>query len=250
MPKTKASANGTKTRKKQPDVATGTADGRLRNFACVVYPDSAPADWLQIIGDMKDTFLVSPLHDKDIDPQNQPKKPHYHVIYAPNNKKSPEQARDVFSKFGGVGVEPVQSLRGYARYLIHKDNPEKAQYSADDVRTFGGIDYQEIIGLPTDKYKAIREMIDFVRGQGVSSYAELLEYASCNRNDWFRVLCDNGTIVMKEYLKSRSWQLKQESVSAFQTAHDIQNREAWERAHGRTYREYDELSDENGVDDK
>lgn len=62
-----------------------------------------------------------------------------------------------------------------------------------------------VIGLAIDKYKAIGEMIDFCEANDVISYSDLLVWCRVNRFDWFRVLCDNGTIVMREYLKSRAW---------------------------------------------
>lgn len=187
------------------NASSGTKDGRYRNFATVVYPESAPENWLDILSEAKIPVFVSPLHDMDINPDGEPKKAHYHVISAYEGKKSIEQAREFFVSFGGVGCEVVQSLRGYARYLCHLDNPEKYQYDVNQVHAFGGIDYLATIGLPVDKYKAIGEMMEHCRANNIYSYAVLLEYASKERYDWFRVLCDNGTVVMKEYLKSRSW---------------------------------------------
>ena len=119
--------------------------------------------------------------------------------------KTLEQARAVFDSISGVGCEVVQSLRGYARYLCHLDNPEKVQYSPDDVISMCGADYITTIGLVTDKYKAISEMIDYCKAEGIVSYSILLEYCRESRFDWFRVLCDNGTVVIKEYLKSKAW---------------------------------------------
>lgn len=184
---------------------SGTKDGRVRNFACVVYPDSAPSNWLDIISEAKIAVFVSPLHDKDKNPTGEDKKPHYHVLVAYERQKSIEQASDFFKSFGGVGCEVVQSLRGYARYLCHLDNPEKAQYSIDEVKTFGGADFIGAIGLPIDKYKAIGEMVDFIEFNDIFSYAQIFQYARACRNDWFRVLCDTSTLVIKEYLKSRKW---------------------------------------------
>ncbi len=178
---------------------------RTRNYGCVVYPESAPEKWLEILGDEKVAAFVSPLHDKDIDPQDQPKKPHYHVVIMFDSTKTVEQAKELFAKVNGVGCEVVQSIRGYSRYLCHLDNPEKAQYNPEEVRCFGGADYSAIIGLATDKYKAIREMIDFCNEKDIVAYADLLLYASEFRYDWFRILCDCGTVVMKEYLKSVHW---------------------------------------------
>lgn len=179
--------------------------GRTRNFATVVYPESAPENWLEILQDQFVPSFVSPLHDKDINPTGEPKKPHFHVILMFEGVKTNEQAKAIFDLIGGVGCEVINSLRGYARYLCHLDNPEKAQYNVENVIALCGADYVGTCSLVTDKYKAISEMIDFCACNDIVSYAELLEFCRLNRFDWFRVLCDNGTIVMKEYLKSRLW---------------------------------------------
>lgn len=183
-------------------------DGRVRNFGCMLYLDSAPKNWYDILVELKIPCFISPYHDKDIDPQGQPKKPHYHIMFMFEGKKSTDQIRDVISSFNGVGLEVIQSIRGYARYLCHLDNPEKAQYSVDDVRCLCGSDYSSCISLVTDKYKAIRDIIDYCKENNIYSYSDLLEYTINERGDWFRVLCDNGTYVVKEYLKSRQWTLE------------------------------------------
>ena len=38
--------------------------GRTRNYACVVYPDSAPENWKEIIAESKVPVFISPLHDQ------------------------------------------------------------------------------------------------------------------------------------------------------------------------------------------
>lgn len=179
--------------------------GRTRNFATVVYPESAPANWQSILSEQFVPAFISPLHDKDIDPDGKQKKPHWHVMLMFDGVKTTDQAVAVFEKIGGVGLEIVQSQRGYARYLCHMDNPEKNQYSPEDVRSLCGADYTGTIGLVTDKYKAIGEMIDFCELHDIFSYSDLLIHCRNERFDWFRVLCDNGTVVIKEYLKSRLW---------------------------------------------
>lgn len=178
---------------------------RTRNYATVVYPESAPSNWMEILGDQKVGALVSPLHDKDLNPDGTQKKPHYHVLIIFDAVKTMEQAKAIFDQVGGVGHEMVQSLRGYARYLCHMDNPEKAQYDTGEVIGFGGADFNDIIRIVTDRYKALREMMDYIKTNNVECYADLVDYAEANKFEWFTVLCDSGTIVIKEYLKSRSW---------------------------------------------
>ncbi len=182
--------------------------GRARSYATVVYPESAPNNWQVILADIRVPCFISPLHDMDVNPDGEIKKPHFHVLIMYDNVKEITQAQELFDKIGGVGCEKVVSLRGYARYLCHLDNPEKYQYNTEDVVAYGGADYMSTIGLSTDKYKAIGEMIDYCAANNIYSYSMLLEWCRANRFDWFRVLCDNGTFVIKEYLKSKTWELK------------------------------------------
>lgn len=181
---------------------------RYRNFATVIYPDSAPSDWEQILAACLVPCFVSPLHDRDLNPTGESKKPHYHVLLTFDGAKSLDQAKDIFDKIGGVGCEVVNSVRGYARYLCHLDNPEKAQYATDTVHSYCGADYITTIGLLSDKYKSITEMEEFCDEYNVLSFYVLSKYARRCRPDWHRVLCDCATIYMKEFLRSRRWSIE------------------------------------------
>lgn len=181
---------------------------RTRNWGTIVYPESAPDDWIEILKQYNVPFFISPLHDRDITAAGEPKKPHYHVLLMYDSVKTREQAQEVFESISGVGCDKISSLRGNARYLCHLDDMDKAQYDPNDVYCYGPTaDYVTVIGLPTDKYDSIAEMIDYVDREGIISYAALLRYARSNNEIWFRVLCDSGTLVMKEFIKSRTWEL-------------------------------------------
>lgn len=131
--------------------------GRTRSFTAIVYPDSAPENWLTILSDLFIPTFISPLHEFDTNEiDNTPKKPHYHVVLMFDSVKTEEQAKEVFDMIGGV-VPPsktfkVQSLRGISRYLCHLDNPEKYQYDTSDVRSLCGADYYSVINLVSDRY--------------------------------------------------------------------------------------------------
>lgn len=186
-------------------MAKSALQKRTRAWASIVYEESAPENWREKLQSYMVQTFVSPLHDSDLKEDGSAKKPHWHVLMMYDGVKTPEQAREVFESFGGVGCEPVQSVRGYARYLCHLDNPEKHQYNSDDVCAYCGADYVSAIGQQADKYTAIAQMMQWICDNDVIAYSDLLEYAAINRQDWFRVLCDNGTMVIKEYIKSRAW---------------------------------------------
>lgn len=209
-PKSTKKAAPEETASKTPKSDKKPATKRYRNFGTIVYPESAPENWRDTLSDTRIPAFISPLHDKDTNPGGETKKPHYHILLLYDAPHTKEQAAAVFDTIKGVGCEIVQSVRGNARYLCHLDNPEKAQYLTENVTALNGADYLKVIGLASDKYKAIGEMIDWCIETDCVMYWQLLQYARANRYDWFRVLCDNGTMVMMNFLKSRQFQLDKE----------------------------------------
>lgn len=180
-------------------------DERTRNFAMVLFEDSCNPKWKELLEEEHIPSLWI-YHDKDVNPTGEAKKPHYHLMLLFENKKSKAQIQayaDLFGAANGV-YKPIQSVRGMARYLCHMDNPEKHQYDSSEVHACA-VDYNAIVGMASDKYKAISEMMSFCEENGIISYYELINYARIHRYDWFKSLCDNSTIVMKEYLKSKEW---------------------------------------------
>lgn len=180
---------------------------RTRNYATVVYLDSCADNWVDIIENEKVPVFISPLHDNDVNSNGDDKKPHYHVLVMFDSVKTVEQAKAFFEKFCGVGCEVVNSLRAYARYLCHLDNPEKAQYKIDDVVQFGGADYLSTISCSSDKSKSIREMIVYIEENDIVCFADLCLWCSQNKSDWFDCLINSGAYFIKEYIKSRAWKL-------------------------------------------
>ena len=120
-----------------------------RNWAFVVYPDSLPSNWEEIIVETGLPMVFSPLHDKDINPTGEVKKAHYHVIYISDGPCYFKSALTFMQLVKGVMLEPVHHLRGSVRYHIHIDNPEKAQYSQDDIKCLAGFDYEDFFVVGT-----------------------------------------------------------------------------------------------------
>lgn len=182
------------------------AETRKRNFACVVYPESAPKNWIDILSDYHIPAFISPLHDSDFSANGkEPKKAHFHIMIMFESLKSDDQVKQIFSSIGGVGFEKIQSMRGYARYLCHLDDPNKAQYDPGKVVCFGGANYFELIGTMADKQSCIRDMIDYINENDIDSFYELVNYSRNFRLEWFDCLMNHGSYFIKEYIKSRTW---------------------------------------------
>lgn len=54
--------------------SSSNASSRYRNFATVVYPESAPENWLEILAEQFVPAFVSPLHDLDVNPTGEVKR--------------------------------------------------------------------------------------------------------------------------------------------------------------------------------
>lgn len=180
---------------------------RTRNFATVVYPESAPENWINILSEQFIPAFISPVHNLDCDDMGNIKKPHYHVLIMFDSVKTIEQATEVFNIIGGVGCEIVQSIRGYARYLCHLDNDDKTRYDISNVVSLSGANYNSVISLISDRYVVLGDIQDFCDRYDVSSFYMLAKYARKNKPDWYKVVCDNS-IFFREYLKSRHWSIE------------------------------------------
>lgn len=186
-------------------------DNRKRNYAFLVAQESAPDDWQDILASEHVPALISPLHCDDVNPDGSKKYPHWHVMLMFKGKKSLDQVKAIANKCGAINgyVQVVEDTRGYARYLIHMDNPEKAQYDIGEVTALGGADYLGMIGTAADTDTALGQMMDWCIEQGCYSFYRLSLYARANRPDWFRVITSSRTVFLTAWLKSMHWEVVQ-----------------------------------------
>lgn len=150
---------------------------------------------------------VSPLHDRDVNPTGEPKKPHYHVILAYSGPTSYNVVKALTNgKLGQTIPQPLEQLEGYYRYFTHKDNPEKAQYNASDIETINGFDIRNYIDLTKSEVVRIkREIQAFIRDNQIFEYADLMDLlmdAGEEMADHYEVAANN-TVFFDRYLSSR-----------------------------------------------
>lgn len=182
---------------------------KKRNWAFVLYPDSAPADWREQLQKTGLQCEISPLHDRDTNADGSPKKPHYHVILVYQGPTSYNVVKALTNgKLGQTIPQPLEQVRGYHRYLTHADNPEKAQYSASEIETINGFDlrdYVEMTKSEVNRYK--RELLSFVRDNDIREYSDLLDVLLDGGEataDLFEVACNN-TLMLTKYIASRRY---------------------------------------------
>ena len=181
---------------------------RNRTWATVIYPESCVQGWQEVLAAECVPAIISPLHDKDINPDNTPKKPHWHVMFMYAGPKSQQQVAELCAKLGGILPIPIQDPQSMARYFIHKDHPSKYQYDEKDVVSLGGADYYELTLTKKDKYDTLLEVITFLKEKKLLYYNDLLDYCLDSGNiRWFKICCDN-TLLLRGYCVSASTKKK------------------------------------------
>ena len=145
-----------------------------RSWAFVIYPESLPENWKQIITDTGLPMAISPLHDKDVNPTGEEKKAHYHVIcYYENATTYNNVKQNVTDRLNGTIPIKLESMRGMYRYHLHLDNPEKYQYDDRDRMFFNGFDI-DFASKPTrtEINKLIREIHTFINDNDIFEYID------------------------------------------------------------------------------
>ena len=178
-----------------------------RNWAFIMYPESMPSDWFDKLQMTGLPFAISPLHDKDLNPTGDEKKPHYHVLTYYENPTTANSVKLLVSNLvNGTAPIKLESLRGMYRYHIHKDNPEKYQYSDTDRIFINGFDFKRCEDLSYDETKAILRKIR----SDIYEYCDLLDFYQDNDLVNELDIAEDKTIILNTYLNSRRYKHQQQ----------------------------------------
>lgn len=174
-------------------------DTRARVWTFIVYPESAPESWRDVLDSQHVAWVESPLHDKDINPDGTLKKPHWHIIFFFDNKKSYEQILEITQSVNATIPQKVPSPKGLVRYLVHMDNPEKYQYKRADILCHSGADIDPYFELSlSSKNEILYDIYQFILDSEIDNYADFIKYCLENHElDWLDVVSHKNTISVR-----------------------------------------------------
>ena len=177
---------------------------KKRYWAMVLYPESAPSDWLKRLQETGIQCAISPLHDKDVNADNTPKKPHYHIILCYEGPTTYKNVLSLCESLNQPIPQPLEQLRGYYRYLIHKDNPEKYQYNECEIKSLNGFDVSNYLDLTNNQIIAIlKQLTVFIDDNNIFEYSDLIK--TLRENDFmsqFLEIAINKTFFLNTYICS------------------------------------------------
>ena len=185
-----------------------------RSWAFVIYPESMPENYEEIITDTGLPLAMSPLHNKDVNPTGEPKKPHYHcIVYYENATTLKNVKENVCDKLNGTIPIKLESMRGMYRYHIHLDNPEKYQYDDRDRKFFNGFDIDMASKLTrTEINKIIKEIHTFINDNNILEYIDLLDVLKDNDLTNLYDVAISNTLLFKSMLDSKRNKLANEKA--------------------------------------
>lgn len=187
---------------------------KKRNWAFVLYPESAPENWKELLQLTGLQCAISPLHNKDIDPTGEVKKEHYHIILCYSGPTSYNVVKGLTDSLNQPIPQALEQIRGYYRYLTHKDNPDKYQYDEKDIEPLNGFNIYDFIELTKSEVGEIKRMLHcLIRKENFVEYADLLDYLLDNEMFSEYDVASNNTLFFDKLLTSRRHKVHRNAVS-------------------------------------
>lgn len=158
-----------------------------RHFSYVIYPDSAPADWIEQLKNIGLAFVVSPLHNRDINADGTKKKDHWHIIVSWGNTTTYRAAKGLCNILNCPIPQMLRNCNGMYRYLTHRDNPEKHQYK-EQPKCYNGwvrpLDNADVANIK-------REIWQMIYIEDCQEYGELLMMCEQRGPEFFEIASRN-----------------------------------------------------------
>lgn len=181
-----------------------------RDWTFLVYPESAPKNWRSILDSTHMRWIESPLHDKDVNPNGEVKKAHWHIMLSSDGPMTETQIKSIIKPLNGPLPQKVGSGIGMVRYMAHLDNPEKYQYPVTDIIGHNGADVASYFKMTqSSRLSVMKEIIEFIYDNKIDNYADFLMYCILEKDDdsWFEVAIDHNTLAINKMLDGM-WQKK------------------------------------------
>ncbi len=184
---------------------------RSNKWAFLLYQESAPENYLDILEEMHIPFILSPWHDKDVNKETgEFKKAHKHGALYFDSLKSYSQVSKLLTNHLNTPkhVEVIMSPRGMYDYFTHAENPEKTLYDINDIESGCGFDLDKFL-ITNNSDEFLTLAIDIIEEHNFLEFNSLVRYARAE-NPKLLSLIMNKTYFFAKYLDSRRYNNKKD----------------------------------------
>lgn len=155
---------------------------RSNKWAFLLYQDSAPENYIDILEQLHIPFVLSPWHDKDVNKETgEFKKAHKHGAFFFDSLKSYSQVSELLTEKlnAPAHVEPVMSPKGMYDYFTHAENPDKTLYNIEDIESGCGFELDQFL-LEQDSNQYLETVIDAITDNDLTEFEDLVHFARHN----------------------------------------------------------------------
>ena len=177
---------------------------RSNKWAFLLYQDSAPENYLDILEEMHIPFVLSPWHDKDVDKETgEFKKAHKHGALFFESLKSYSQVSELLTEKLNTPahVEIVMSPKGMYDYFTHAENPDKTLYNIEEIESGCGFELDKFL-IEHNSGLFLETVIDVITENNFTEFEDLVRYARFNDNSLLGLIIER-TYFFTKFLDSR-----------------------------------------------
>jgi hypothetical protein len=179
-----------------------------RDWTFLIYPESAPKNWREILDETHMRWVESPLHDKDTNADGEIKKAHWHILLSSDGPVTLQAVEKIIKPLNSPIPKKVGSSKGLVRYMAHLDNPEKYQYPVDEIIGHNGADVASYFELSmTNKLSLMKDIVKYIFDEQIDNYADFLMIAIETSDDWFNIAINHNTLAINKMIDA-VWQKK------------------------------------------
>ena len=179
---------------------------RSNKWAFLLYQESAPDNYSEVLEELHIPFVLSPWHDKDVNKETgEFKKAHKHGALFFESLKSYSQVSELLTKHLNTPshVEVIMSPKGMYDYFIHAENPEKTLYNIEDIESGCGFDLEKFL-IENNTGLFLATVIDVIIENDFTEFEDLVEYARYNDNSLLGLIIER-TYFFTKFLDSRRY---------------------------------------------
>ncbi|MGC5927573.1 replication protein [Enterococcus faecalis] len=181
-------------------------DKRSNKWAFLIYEESTPSNYLEILEEIHVPFILSPWHNVDINRETgEFKKSHKHGALFFDSLKSYTQVSELLTEKlnSPAHVEIVMSPKGMYDYFTHAENPEKTPYNVEDIECGAGFELGKFL-MEQNSDEFLNEVIDIIEDNDFTEFEDLVRYARNNHSLLLSLIIDK-TYFFSKFLDSRRY---------------------------------------------
>lgn len=181
-----------------------TKDKRSNKWAFLIYEESTPSNYRDILEQMHIPYILSPWHNQDIDQSTGLiKKSHKHGALFFDSLKSYSQVSELLQQHLNTPshIEIIMSPKGMFDYFIHASNLDKTSYDINDIESGCGFDLNQFL-LDQGQSEVFSNIIDMIEDQDFIEFQDLVMYARQHHLSYLNLIIQR-TYFFAKYLDSR-----------------------------------------------